>query len=133
MTNGVFDILHIGHAKYLAQAKQLGDYLIVALNSDLSVKLLSKAPNRPINNETDRKELLSFLQCIDYIVSFNEKTPYELYKFATPDVLVKGGDYTKEQIIGSEIVENNGGKVLCLDYEDGYSTTNIIKKIKGGH
>jgi len=129
-TNGVFDILHPGHISYLAKTKDLGNKLILGLNSDASVKLLKKGPNRPIQNQNDRAFLLAALSMIDAVVIFNEETPYELIKAIVPDVLAKGGDYKVEQIAGHDIVLNNGGAVEIIDFLDGHSTTSIEQKIK---
>ncbi|MCK4358257.1 MAG: D-glycero-beta-D-manno-heptose 1-phosphate adenylyltransferase [Candidatus Cloacimonetes bacterium] len=127
-TNGCFDILHRGHIEYLKDAKKLGDVLIIGLNSDDSVKII-KGENRPINSEEDRAEILSQLKPVDFVVIFNEDTPYELIKSIVPDILVKGGDWKIEEIIGSDIVIKNGGKVKSLKYFPTSSTSNIIKKI----
>ena len=113
-TNGCFDIIHRGHVEYLQKAKELGDILILGLNSDDSVRRL-KGASRPINNETDRAIVLSALECIDYVVIFDEDTPLELIKFIQPDILVKGREYAKQTVL--------------IDFVNGYSTTNIIKKI----
>jgi rfaE bifunctional protein nucleotidyltransferase chain/domain len=129
-TNGVFDILHPGHISYLAKTKDLGDRLILGLNSDTSVKMLNKGPNRPIQNENDRAFLLAALSVIDAVVIFNEETPYELIKAIVPDVLAKGGDYKVEQIAGHDIVLNSGGSVEIVDFLVGHSTTSIEQKIK---
>ena len=128
-TNGCFDILHRGHVAYLNQAKHLGDLLIVGLNSDKSVKRL-KGNSRPINNELDRKYVLENLKSVDLVVIFEEDTPLELISNILPEVLVKGGDWEINQIVGSDIVIKNGGKVLSLDFIEGHSTTNIIEKSK---
>ncbi len=127
-TNGCFDILHLGHIKYLKKAKRLGDILIVAVNSDASVKRL-KGENRPINLQQDRMEMLAELDFVDYIVSFEEDTPYELIKKINPDVLVKGGDYQIENIVGREIVEKKGGLVTTIPFIEGKSTTGIIRAL----
>jgi rfaE bifunctional protein nucleotidyltransferase chain/domain len=129
-TNGCFDILHPGHVDYLAQARDLGDYLILGLNTDSSVRLLQKAPNRPVNNENSRALVLAGLASVDAIVFFDEKTPYELIDYLKPDVLVKGDDYQVEQIAGHDIVTANGGKVITVPLLSGYSTSAVIKKIK---
>jgi len=129
-TNGCFDILHKGHTTYLQSARKLGDALIIGLNSDESVNSL-KGPGRPINNETDRAEVLLSLGFIDAVVIFNEETPRELISELLPDVLVKGGDYNKNKIAGSSDVEANGGEVKILLFLKGYSTTNILKKRSG--
>lgn len=128
-TNGCFDILHVGHKRYLQKAATLGDLLVVGVNSDASVKRL-KGPTRPVNNEEDRAEMLSALGFIDYIVIFDEDTPYELIKEIQPDVLVKGGDYKLEEVVGRDIVEARGGKVELISFVEGKSTTNIINKVK---
>lgn len=123
-TNGCFDILHAGHVRCLKQAKKLGDILIIGLNSDKSVSCLKQG--RPINSEKKRAEVLSALCMVDYVAIFNEKTPYNLIKAVMPDVLVKGGDWEKEDIIGSDIAK----ETYSLPYVKGISTTRIIKKIK---
>jgi rfaE bifunctional protein nucleotidyltransferase chain/domain len=128
-TNGCFDILHVGHVSYLSQARDLGDFLILGLNTDASVKLLNKAPNRPINNELNRAKVLAALASVDLIVLFNEETPLQLIEFLLPTILVKGNDYTIENIVGYDAVIKNGGKVLTLPFVEGFSTTNIISKI----
>jgi D-glycero-beta-D-manno-heptose 1-phosphate adenylyltransferase len=128
-TNGCFDILHPGHVDYLCRARDLGDFLVLGLNTDSSVKKLNKAPNRPVNNELARALVLAGLGCIDVIVLFEEETPYHLIQFLLPDILVKGDDYAVEQIVGHDIVLKNGGKVLTVPLLPGYSTTNLIKKI----
>ncbi|WP_295158537.1 D-glycero-beta-D-manno-heptose 1-phosphate adenylyltransferase [uncultured Brachyspira sp.] len=123
-TNGCFDILHRGHIEYLQKARELGDLLFLGLNSDSSVKRL-KGNSRPINNETDRAIVLSALECISYISIFDEDTPLELIKIVKPDILVKGGDYKIENVIGREFAK----ETVLIDFVDGYSTTNIIKRI----
>ncbi|EKV56636.1 D-glycero-beta-D-manno-heptose 1-phosphate adenylyltransferase [Brachyspira hampsonii] len=123
-TNGCFDILHRGHVEYLQKARELGDLLILGLNSDDSVKRL-KGNDRPINNEIDRAIVLSALECINYISIFDEDTPLELIKIVRPDILVKGGDYKIENVVGREYSK----ETVLIDFVDGYSTTNIIKKI----
>jgi rfaE bifunctional protein nucleotidyltransferase chain/domain len=127
-TNGVFDIIHRGHVAYLNEAKKLGDVLIVGLNSDSSVKQI-KGDSRPINNENDRAYVLVNLKAVDFAVIFEEDTPYNLIKSIVPDVLVKGGDWKPEDIVGSDIVLKSGGRVLSLSYIDDYSTTGILKRI----
>jgi rfaE bifunctional protein nucleotidyltransferase chain/domain len=122
-TNGCFDILHAGHVKYLKQARRLGDVLIVGLNSDRSVSAIK--PGRPVNSEKNRAEVLAALAAVDYVVVFQEKTPYSLIKAVKPDILVKGGDWKKEEIIGSDIAK----ETYSLPYVKGISTTGIIKKI----
>jgi rfaE bifunctional protein nucleotidyltransferase chain/domain len=127
-TNGVFDIIHRGHVAYLNEAKKLGDVLIVGLNSDSSVKQI-KGDSRPINNENDRAYVLVNLKAVDIAAIFEEDTPYNLIKSIVPDVLVKGGDWKPEDIVGSDIVLKSGGRVLSLSYIDDYSTTGILKRI----
>ena len=127
-TNGCFDILHRGHVEYLAQASDLGDKLIVGLNTDASVKRL-KGESRPVNDEQSRALLLSALQFVDAVVLFDDDTPYGLIKQVQPDILVKGNDYKPEEIVGYDIVTAKGGKVLTIDLVNGFSTTNIINKI----
>jgi rfaE bifunctional protein nucleotidyltransferase chain/domain len=127
-TNGVFDILHKGHVEYLNRAKSLGDVLVIAVNSDASVKRI-KGDKRPIVPETDRAFVVSNLKSVDYVCIFDEDTPYETIKALQPDVLVKGGDWKVEDVVGRDIVEARGGKVVVVEYLDGKSTTNIINKI----
>lgn len=128
-TNGCFDLLHYGHLHYLADARDLGDRLIIGLNSAASVSRL-KGPHRPINDELTRQHQMAALAFVDAVVSFEQDTPFELIKLIVPDVLVKGGDWKPEQIVGSDIVQAAGGKVLSLPYIEGYSTTSIEQKIK---
>jgi D-glycero-beta-D-manno-heptose 1-phosphate adenylyltransferase len=130
-TNGCFDILHRGHVTYLNEAKSLGDVLVVGVNSDESVKRL-KGSDRPLNNQTDRSFLLENLKSVDYTIIFKEETPYNLIKSILPDYLVKGGDWKKEDIVGYDIVTENGGEVKSLDFVGNYSTTGVIDKINGG-
>lgn len=122
-TNGCFDILHVGHVRYLAQARCLGDILMVGLNSDASVARLK--PGRPVNPESDRAEVLAALSSVDYVTVFTEDTPYDLIALLQPDVLVKGGDWKREDIVGADIVP----EVYSLPFVDGMSTTGIIAKI----
>lgn len=128
-TNGCFDILHPGHVDYLSQARDLGDFLVLGLNTDQSVKALEKAPDRPINDEKSRAHVLAALGCVDAIVLFNEPTPLELIQFLQPDVLVKGNDYQAEKIVGYDVVTAKGGRVITIPLLEGYSTTALIKKI----
>ena len=128
-TNGCFDILHKGHVAYLNLAKQLGDILVIGLNSDKSVKMI-KGQGRPFNNEKDRALILGNLKPVDYICLFQESKPSKLIRTLKPDVLVKGGDYEKEDIAGAKDVEKRGGEVVVLPYFKGYSTTRLIKKLK---
>ena len=130
-TNGCFDILHLGHIDYLSKAADLGNMLIVAVNSDNSVKRLNKGDNRPLQDETARSMIIASLHAVAAVVVFDEDTPYELIKLIQPDVLVKGADYKVEQIAGHDIVLARGGEVKLIDYLEGYSTTGIEKKIKG--
>ncbi|MBV6441621.1 MAG: D-glycero-beta-D-manno-heptose 1-phosphate adenylyltransferase [Haliscomenobacteraceae bacterium CHB4] len=130
-TNGCFDLLHFGHLHYLADARDLGDRLVIGLNSAASVRRL-KGPTRPINDELTRTHLLAALQVVDAVVIFEEDDPLKLIQLVQPDILVKGGDWQPEQIIGSDVVLARGGKVLSLPYIQGYSTTNIERKILGG-
>lgn len=128
-TNGCFDILHFGHIHYLAEARDLGDRLVIGLNSAASVKRL-KGSHRPINDEATRQHLLAALEFVDAVVVFEEDTPLELIKIILPDVIVKGGDWKSEQIVGSDIVLENGGEVKSLAFKEGYSTTSIEEKIR---
>ena len=127
-TNGCFDVLHRGHVTYLAQAHELGDCLVVGLNSDTSVKRL-KGESRPINNEKDRAFVLAALSFINYIILFEEDTPKELIERVQPDILVKGGDYQIENIVGADFVLKNGGQVLTIPFVDGYSSTKTIQAL----
>ncbi len=129
-TNGCFDILHIGHVTYLEAAKQLGDVLIVGVNSDDSVRRL-KGPNRPINNESDRSMVLSALKAVDFTVVFDEDTPLMLIEQLTPHILTKGGDYTEDTIVGASFVRSQGGEVVVIPLVAGKSTTSILRKIGG--
>ncbi|OQX73082.1 MAG: D-glycero-beta-D-manno-heptose 1-phosphate adenylyltransferase [Bacteroidetes bacterium 4484_249] len=128
-TNGCFDILHLGHIDYLSKAKDLGDVLIVGLNTDNSVKRL-KGKNRPVNNEEARALLLATLKFVDAVVLFDEDTPYDLIKKVQPDILIKGSDYKPEDIVGADIIKAKGGEIITIDFLEGYSTTAIIKKLK---
>ncbi|HPI06188.1 MAG TPA: D-glycero-beta-D-manno-heptose 1-phosphate adenylyltransferase [Saprospiraceae bacterium] len=129
-TNGCFDILHYGHLHYLSAARDLGERLVVGLNSAASVSRL-KGPHRPINDELTRTHLLAALEVIDAVVVFEDDTPLELIRLVRPDILVKGGDWKPEQIVGSDLVLAAGGQVRSLPFVQGYSTTNIEQKIKG--
>jgi len=128
-TNGCFDILHVGHVRYLATARALGDALLVAVNSDRSVRAL-KGAGRPVMNEEERAEVLSALAAVDFVTVFDEDSPRALIRELLPDVLVKGGDYSTGEIHGREEVEAAGGRVLALPFVEGASTTNIIERIK---
>lgn len=127
-TNGCFDILHIGHITYLEEAKALGSKLVIGLNSDASTRRL-KGDTRPINHEHSRAYLLASLSCVDLITIFEEDTPEELIRLVVPDILVKGGDYTEDNVVGSNIVKEHGGRVVILPYKEGFSTTSIEQKI----
>lgn len=127
-TNGVFDILHLGHIKYLQEAKKLGDVLIVAINSDDSVKQI-KGSERPINNQQSRAEVLAALSFVDYVAIFNETDPVNVLSEIKPTIHVKGGDYNISQIIEKDIVEKNNGKIVLIPEIKGYSTTDLINKI----
>ena len=127
-TNGVFDILHAGHVTYLAKARSMGDVLIIGLNSDESTRSI-KGPKRPLQHEEDRATLLAGLRSCDAVAVFDQDTPFELIELVIPDVLVKGGDYTVETIVGRERVEKHGGKVLPLSFVEGRSTTGIVERI----
>jgi D-beta-D-heptose 7-phosphate kinase/D-beta-D-heptose 1-phosphate adenosyltransferase len=127
-TNGCFDLLHVGHVRYLQQARSHGDILVVGVNSDSSVREL-KGPTRPLQNENDRAEILAALECVSFTTIFSEQTPLELIKQVRPHVLVKGGDWKPAQIVGSDFVLANGGRVLSLQFVDGRSTTNIVNKM----
>ena len=128
-TNGVFDLLHPGHVRYLQQAKELGDALIVGVNSDRSVRL-NKGEGRPIHAEAERAEILGALQVVDVVVVFDEETPHEVIAAVQPDVLVKGADWPEDGIVGRDIVEARGGVVVRVPVESGYSTSLIIEKIR---
>lgn len=130
-TNGVFDLLHLGHIDYLSKAKDEGSILIVGVNTDASTRRLNKGKNRPIKNQQSRSMILASLLFVDAVVLFDEDTPYELIKKVQPDVLVKGSDYKAEDIVGYDIVKAKGGKVVTIDFLEGYSTTAIEQRIKG--
>lgn len=127
-TNGCFDILHVGHVRYLEKAKELGDVLIVALNSDVSVKKI-KGPNRPINNENDRIEVLSALSFVDYVVLFDEESPADLLAFIKPDIHTKGADYSIETLPELKVIVENGGKVEFIELVEGKSTTFLLERM----
>jgi rfaE bifunctional protein nucleotidyltransferase chain/domain len=131
-TNGCFDILHPGHVDYLQRARSLGSCLVVGLNSDASVRRL-KGPLRPVNDETSRALVLAALACVDYVAVFHEDTPYELIRTVEPDVLVKGGDWSVDRIVGRDLVEGRGGRVLSIPLLKGYSTTAIVDRIVAMH
>jgi D-beta-D-heptose 7-phosphate kinase/D-beta-D-heptose 1-phosphate adenosyltransferase len=129
-TNGVFDLLHPGHVRYLQQARALGDALIVAINSDRSVRALGKAPDRPINPQDERAEVVLALGCVDAVVIFDEDTPHAIISRIQPDVLVKGADWGADAIVGRDVVETRGGRVVRVDIVGGYSTTDIIDEVR---
>ncbi|MDC1263076.1 D-glycero-beta-D-manno-heptose 1-phosphate adenylyltransferase [Planktomarina temperata] len=129
-TNGCFDLIHLGHLQYLREAKADVDCLVVGLNSDSSVSSL-KGAGRPINNEIERASFLEFLSFVDYIIVFTEPTPEKIIEALSPDVIFKGGDYQEDNVVGANFVRKNGGKVILASFLEGYSTTNLIKKIKG--
>lgn len=129
-TNGCFDILHPGHARYLNTARDLGDCLVIAVNSDRSVRAI-KGPERPITSQDDRAEMLAAMGCVDMVVFFDEEDPYNIIKHLCPDILVKGGDWEEDKIIGADIVKEAGGEVKRIQFAEGFSTTGIIDRIKG--
>jgi len=128
-TNGVFDILHPGHVRYLAEARRQGDALIVALNSDRSVRAI-KGPERPVHPEAERAEVITALAVVDAAVVFDEDTPLQIITAIQPDVLVKGADWAHDRIVGRDVVEARGGVVIRVKVEEGHSTTNVLKKLK---
>ena len=128
-TNGCFDLLHLGHVDYLEKARNLGDVLVVGLNTDDSVSRF-KGPQRPIQDQQSRARILAALQSVDLVVFFNEDTPYKLISELLPQILVKGSDYLAENIVGADVVKNAGGVVKTIDFVPGYSTTQIVEKIK---
>ena len=129
-TNGVFDILHRGHATYLAQARSLGGSLVVALNSDASARRLGKGPDRPLNAENDRAVLMAALESVSLVTWFDEDTPLELITELRPDILVKGGDYDMQKLAETAVVQAYGGTALAIPFVDGYSTTALVRKIQ---
>jgi D-glycero-beta-D-manno-heptose 1-phosphate adenylyltransferase len=129
-TNGVFDILHRGHVTYLAQARELGASLVMGLNSDVSAKLLSKGPDRPLNAEQDRAYVLAALESVSLVTLFDESTPLELLKLIRPQVYVKGGDYDIETLAETQLVRRWGGAAYALPFVDGYSTTQLVQRIR---
>ena len=128
-TNGCFDVLHPGHVQLLQKARALGSKLIVGINSDVSVKSI-KGPERPITPEVDRIELIAALEMVDYVVAYDEPDPYRVIAAIQPNVLVKGGDWSADKIVGADVVEQNGGRVAVIPYLPGFSTTQIIERIK---
>jgi rfaE bifunctional protein nucleotidyltransferase chain/domain len=130
-TNGVFDVLHRGHATYLAQARALGGSLVVALNSDASARRLGKGPERPLNNQEDRAVLMAALESVSLVTWFEEDTPLQIIDELKPDVLVKGGDYDMDKLAEAALVKAYGGQALAIPFVDGYSTTALVRKIAG--
>lgn len=131
-TNGVFDVLHRGHVMYLAQARELGASLIVALNTDASARRLGKGPDRPLNREEDRAVVIAALQSVDLVTWFDEDTPMELIRSIRPEILVKGGDYDMQSLPETHVVQSYGGRALALPFVDGYSTTRLVSRIRAG-
>jgi rfaE bifunctional protein nucleotidyltransferase chain/domain len=129
-TNGVFDVLHRGHASYLAQARSLGGSLVVALNSDASAKRLGKGPDRPLNNESDRAALMAALESVSLVTWFDEDTPLQIITELCPDILVKGGDYDMAKLAETQVVLAYGGRAQAIPFVDGYSTTALVQKIR---
>lgn len=129
-TNGVFDVLHRGHASYLAQARSLGGSLVVALNSDASAKRLGKGPDRPLNNESDRAALMAALESVSLVTWFDEDTPLQIITELRPDILVKGGDYDMAKLAETQVVLAYGGRAQAIPFVDGYSTTALVQKIR---
>lgn len=132
-TNGVFDLLHPGHVRYLRAARRLGEVLVVGVNSDRSARALDKGPDRPLVPEHDRAEVLAGLEMVDYVTIFDQDTPYALIAAVQPDVLVKGGDWTVDRIIGADIILARGGSVKSLPLAEGYSTTRLVQRVRSAH
>jgi D-beta-D-heptose 7-phosphate kinase/D-beta-D-heptose 1-phosphate adenosyltransferase len=130
-TNGVFDLLHPGHLRYLQDARRSGDVLIIGINSDRSVRAI-KGPTRPLNPDHERAEVLSSLACVDAVVLFDEETPHRLIEAIQPDVLVKGSDWGPDEIVGRDVVEARGGRVVRIDLTQGFSTTELIRRVQSG-
>ncbi len=131
-TNGCFDLLHRGHVAYLNAARALGDALVVGVNTDASVRRLAKQGNRPVVGQDDRAYVLAALECVDAVTLFDEDTPLELITALLPDVLVKGGDYAAASVVGREVVEAAGGELVLIPFVEGYSTTGLVNRIRGG-
>ncbi len=129
-TNGCFDLLHVGHIRYLQSARALGDILVVGVNSDASVQSLHKGPGRPVTPDNQRMEVLSALSCVDYVIKFEEPSPLHLIETIQPDILVKGGDWPIDQIVGRHSVEDRGGNVVTIPLVPGISTSRLIERIK---
>ena len=130
-TNGVFDLLHRGHIEYLAEARSLGDRLVVGVNTDASVRRLGKGADRPLNPLSDRLAVLAALAAVDLVVPFDEDTPLELIRLLEPDVLVKGGDYTETTVVGADLVRRGGGEVVIIPLRPGLSTTRLLERLRG--
>ena len=130
-TNGVFDLLHRGHVSYLAQARALGASLVIGLNSDASARGLGKGPDRPLNGEADRAAVLAALECVSLVTLFDDATPVELLRLVRPDVYVKGGDYDMDTLAETALVRGWGGQSLAIPFVDGYSTTSLVRRIRG--
>lgn len=128
-TNGCFDILHVGHVRYLREAKKLGDILVLALNSDASVRAI-KGEKRPLVPEEERADIMAALESIDYVILFDDPTPQQLIEYLQPDILVKGGDWAEAAIAGADFVKASGGRVITIPLTEGRSTTNIVEKIR---
>ena len=131
-TNGVFDVLHRGHVEYLARARLLGAALLVGVNSDASARRLGKGPDRPLNSEADRACVLAALQAVDFVLVFDESTPCELIERVRPDIYVKGGDYDIESLRETALVRSWGGRAVAIPFVDGYSTSRLVERIRGG-
>jgi D-beta-D-heptose 7-phosphate kinase/D-beta-D-heptose 1-phosphate adenosyltransferase len=131
-TNGCFDVLHRGHVSYLVAARELGDMLVVGVNTDASVRRLDKGPGRPLVSGADRAYVLAALECVDVVTLFDEDTPRELVSALVPDVLAKGGDYDLERVVGRDEVEAAGGRVELIPYVEGYSTTELLRRVREG-
>ena len=129
-TNGVFDVLHPGHVRYLSDARALGDVLIVGVNSDRSARAQGKAPDRPVNPEGERGEVLAALASVDAVVIFDEDTPHQIISLIQPDILVKGADWGENAIVGRDVVEARGGRVVRIPLAEGYSTTRILERVR---
>ena len=132
-TNGCFDLIHPGHVRYLRAARALGDVRVIGVNSDVSVRRLAKGPDRPLVPEKDRAEVLAALEMVDFVSIFDEDTPLELITAVQPDVLVKGGDWKVDDIVGSDVVRARGGRVRSLRFAPGYSTTSLVERIRRRH
>jgi len=132
-TNGVFDLLHRGHVEYLAEARSLGDYLLVGVNDDESARQLGKGDGRPVNSEDDRLIVIAALESVDLVVLFQQATPLDLIELLQPDVLVKGSDYAEEDVVGGKEVKERGGEVVLVPLRTGYSSTQLLERIRSAH